>query len=201
MYRYELELRSAQTAEAARFADTEGAAVANDVGATVRDAGKFASAQSRRRESRFSDAERAASRGRVDIRRGVKSRAPSEHPRNDRRGRGGRGAVGAGRARAGRTSQRGQQFNHDGVRTDTSQRVADQIVVRRHVLEPVRRHQTRTAGDQLFVGRKRVYVNADVSGSGAESRTKKRRAIRAGVGEVDYGITLGQVGRIANLER
>jgi hypothetical protein len=85
----ELPPRSTQTAKAARTALAEGAAVANDVCATIRDAGNLLSAQSRRKERRLRDAEWASRVG-VNTRRRMEGRAPREHATCQReRGRAG----------------------------------------------------------------------------------------------------------------
>jgi hypothetical protein len=68
------------------------------------------------------------------------------------------------------------------------------------VYKTVRRHQTRAAGDQLFIRRKCVDVDADVARRPAVSRSVERRAVSASVDDIDYRTTLGEVGRISNLE-
>ena len=160
------QLLRTETTSAAGTADTERAAVANDVGATVGDRSQVPTAQRGGRESRFRCCEGAGDC--ASMNRG----APGEHTRNDRESRlvSQCSAVGAACARAGCASERVDKLHNYRVRTNAGQCVADQIVVYRQGNQAVRRDQARAAGNQLFIRRERINVHADVASGSAEAR-------------------------------
>ena len=92
-------------------------------------------------------------------------------------------------------------IDHDRRRNRWREVVADQIVLYRKGVEPVRGHQTRAATDFLFLRVEDVDVHADVPtlAGMAPSSALKGPPDEAVVRDIHDGIPDVQVGRIANL--